>query len=104
MRVLASLAEERLLGYPDAPTLRELGYDLALHAVRIVTVPADTPAEQVSILFNALAAAVRDPRFIEVTETRIRQPIRFMPGGEVKAMLSQQMQAYRQLIEEVGAQ
>ncbi|SEC45810.1 Tripartite-type tricarboxylate transporter, receptor component TctC [Pseudomonas anguilliseptica] len=104
MRVLASLAEERLLGYPDAPTLRELGYDLALHAVRIVTVPADTPAEQVSILFNALAAAVRDPRFIEVTETRIRQPIRFMPGGEVKAMLSQQVQAYRQLIEEVGAQ
>jgi len=102
MRVLASLAEERLLGYPEAPTLRELGYDLALHAVRVVTVPADTPAEQVQVLAAALQAAARDPRFIEVTETRIRQPIRYMNGHEVKAMLSRQVQEYRQLIEEIG--
>jgi len=104
MRVLASLAKERLLGYPDVPTLRELGYDLALHAVRIVSVPADTPAEQVRVLADALAAAVRDPRFIEVTEVRIRQPIQFMPGPQVKDMLNQQVQEYRQLIDEIGLQ
>ncbi|MVW76883.1 tripartite tricarboxylate transporter substrate binding protein [Pseudomonas xionganensis] len=104
MRVLASLAEERLVGYPQAPTLRELGYDLALHAVRVVTVPADTPVEQVEVLTKALVAAARDPRFIEVTETRIRQPIRFMTGAEVRTMLDTQVQDYRRLIEEIGLQ
>ena len=102
MRVLASLAKERLMGYPDAPTLRELGYDLALHGVRIVTVPADTPAEQVQVLTDALAAAVTDARFIEVTQVRIRQPIQFMNGQEVKGMLSEQVREYRQLIDEIG--
>lgn len=104
MRVLVSLAQERLMGYPEAPTLRELGYDLALHAVRIVSVPADTPAEQVQILSDALISAVRDPRFIEVTEQRIRQPIHYMSGTEVKAQLIRQVQEYRQLIEEIGVQ
>lgn len=104
MRVLASLAKERLMGYPDAPTLRELGYDLALHGVRIVTVPADTPAEQVQVLTDALAAAVTDARFIEVTQVRIRQPIQFMNGQEVKGMLSEQVREYRQLIDEIGLQ
>lgn len=104
MRVMASLAKERLMGYPDAPTLRELGYDLALHGVRIVTVPADTPAEQVQVLTDALAAAVTDARFIEVTQVRIRQPIQFMNGQEVKGMLSEQVREYRQLIDEIGLQ
>jgi tripartite-type tricarboxylate transporter receptor subunit TctC len=104
MRVLASLAKERLLGYPDVPTLRELGYDLALHAVRIVSVPADTPAEQVRVLADALAAAVSDLRFIEVTEVRNRQPIQFMSGSQVKDMLSWQVEEYRKLIDEIGLQ
>lgn len=104
MRVLASLADERLLGYPEAPTLRELGYAMGLHTVRIVSVPADTPAEQVEVLARALEAASRDPRFIEVTEERIRQPVTFMRGHEIKPMLTRQMQEYRQLIDDIGLQ
>jgi len=104
MRVLASLADERLLGYPEAPTLRELGYAMGLHTVRIVSVPADTPAEQVEVLERALEAASRDPRFIEVTEERIRQPVTFMRGAAIKPMLTRQMQEYRQLIDDIGLQ
>ena len=48
MRVLASLADTRLLGYPDAPTLRELGYDLGLHTMRIVMVASRRPAARPS--------------------------------------------------------
>jgi tripartite-type tricarboxylate transporter receptor subunit TctC len=102
MRVLASLADQRLLGYPEAPTLRELGYELGLQTMRIVMVPANTPAEQVEVLANALAAAARDPRFIEVTEQRIRQPITFMRGDEIKPVLLRQMHEYRTLIDEIG--
>lgn len=104
MRVLVSLADERLLGYPEAPTLRELGYKLGLHTMRIVMVPANTPVEQVEVLANALAVAVKDPRFIEVTEQRIRQPVIFMRGDEIKPMLLRQMHEYRTLIDEIGLQ
>ncbi|MDO9618516.1 MAG: tripartite tricarboxylate transporter substrate binding protein [Pseudomonas sp.] len=102
MRVLASLADTRLLGYPDAPTLRELGYDMGLHTMRIVMVPANTPAEQVETLAAALAVAVKDPRFIEVTEQRYRQPVVFMRGDEIKPMLLRQMHEYRTLIDDIG--
>lgn len=104
MRVLVSLAQERLMGYPDAPTLHELGYDLALHAVRIVVVPVATPAEHIEVLARALAAAAKDPRFVEVTVQRIRQPIVFTPGAQIKPMLSRQVDEYRRLIEEIGLQ
>ncbi|SEC45740.1 Tripartite-type tricarboxylate transporter, receptor component TctC [Pseudomonas anguilliseptica] len=104
MRVLASLADTRLLDYPDAPTLRELGYDLGLHTMRIVMVPANTPAEQVEILADALAVAAKAPRFIEVTEQRIRQPVLFMRGDEIKPMLVRQMQEDRTLIDDIGLQ
>ncbi|MEX1057180.1 MAG: tripartite tricarboxylate transporter substrate-binding protein [Natronospirillum sp.] len=43
MQVLASVADERLKYYPEAPTLRELGYDVSMHAVRVVAVPKNTP-------------------------------------------------------------
>ncbi|PTS85964.1 tripartite tricarboxylate transporter substrate binding protein [Pseudomonas sp. HMWF032] len=102
MQVLASLADERLRGYPEAPTLRELGYGLGLQTTRIVMVPANTPADQVEVLASALAQASKDPRFIEVTERRIRQPVMFMRGAEVKPLLLQQMQEYRALIDEIG--
>jgi hypothetical protein len=35
---------------------------------------------------------------------RIRQPIQFMPGPQVKDMLNQQVREYRQLIDEIGLQ
>lgn len=104
MRVLVSLADERLLGYPEAPTLRELGYAMGLHTVRIVSVPADTPAAQVQVLERALEAASRDARFIEVTEGRIRQPVTFMRADQIKPMLTRQVQEYRQLVEDIGLQ
>lgn len=47
MRVLASLADERLVHYPEVPNLRELGYDVSMHAIRVITVPANTPDYQV---------------------------------------------------------
>ncbi|WP_339413175.1 hypothetical protein [Pseudomonas sp. EA_35y_Pfl2_R5] len=67
-------------------------------------VPANTPAEQVEILADALAVAAKDPRFIEVTEQRIRQPVLFMRGDEIKPMLVRQMHEYRTLIDDIGLQ
>lgn len=100
MRVLASLADDRLVYYPDVPTLRELGYDVSMHAVRVVAVPANTPDSQVEILSRALETATRDPRFIEVTNDVIRMPVVYMDEDELNALFDSQVEEYRGLIEQ----
>jgi putative tricarboxylic transport membrane protein len=61
LRVLAQLADKRLPGYPDAPTLKEAGYDVTpTPQVRGVVGPPQMPAE---------AAAYWEGRFAKLRET-----------------------------------
>jgi len=98
MLVLASLADQRLVYYPDAPTLRELGYDISMHAIRVIAVPADTPDEHVRVLSEALEMVTRDPRFIQVTEERIKMPVVFMSSKELNTLFANQVKEFKQLI------
>ena len=46
LRVLAQLTEKRLAGWPDVPTLKEAGYDVALTPqIRAVVAPPEQPAD-----------------------------------------------------------
>ena len=98
MLVLASMIDERLVSYPEAPTLRELGYDASMGSVRVIAVPADTPDERVRVLSDALKAVTHDPRFIQVTEERLKMPVVFMSSEELDSLFSRQVEEYKQLI------
>lgn len=100
MRVLASLAKDRLVYYPDVPSLIELGYDVSAHVIRVIAVPASTPDEQVQILSNALLAVTKDQRFIDVTEQTIKMPVIFMNEAELNVLFAQQVMEYKTLIAE----
>lgn len=100
MRVLASLAKNRLVYYPEVPSLIELGYDVSVHVIRVIAVPANTPDEQVQILSDALLAVTKDQRFIDVTEQTIKMPVIFMNEAELKALFAQQVIEYQALIAE----
>ena len=43
VRILLNTGEERMSTYPDAPTMKELGYDVVLELFRGVSVPKGTP-------------------------------------------------------------
>lgn len=101
MRVLISLVDGRLAAYPDAPTLRELGYDASLQNPRVAVVPANTPDDQVEVLAHALEAATADPRFIAATE-RVRLPIVFYDEEALNKLFNQQLENYRWLVQEYG--
>jgi len=46
LRVLTQLTEKRLAGWPDVPTLKEAGYDVALTPqIRAVVAPPEQPAD-----------------------------------------------------------
>ncbi|WP_051207032.1 tripartite tricarboxylate transporter substrate binding protein [Saccharospirillum impatiens] len=101
MVVLMGLVEERLVGYPDAPAIGELGYDVSMQNPRVLVVPEDTPDDQVSILSAALFKATQDPRFIQATG-RVRLPITFWDEARLQSYFEQQVDDYRWLIQEYG--
>ncbi|WLD56641.1 tripartite tricarboxylate transporter substrate binding protein [Salinispirillum sp. LH 10-3-1] len=101
MVVLLSLVDERLIGYPDVPSLREYGYQISLQNPRVVAVPSNTPDNQVGILSHALQQATLDPRFIAATD-RVRLPVVFYDEQEVTEYFDRQMEEYLWLINEYG--
>ncbi|AMC99666.1 Bug family tripartite tricarboxylate transporter substrate binding protein [Halomonas chromatireducens] len=102
MPVLLSLAEDRLVAFPDAPTLQEAGYDINAAEIRVVMVPKDVPDAHVARLAEALEAATQDERFIEITEERILMPVTYIPEDEVTQTLADQVEGYKALLEELG--
>lgn len=102
MPVLLSLAEERLVAFPDAPSMQEAGYDINPAEIRVVMVPKNTPDAHVERLAEALEAATQDERFIEITEERILMPVVYLSEDEVTQTLTEQTESYKALIEELG--
>lgn len=100
MRLLAAFGKERLMLAPDVPTLQELGYDLVLDSLRLVSVPADTPDDQVARLEQAFAAIVQDPSFIKLTRDTMQLPVVFRSGVALQQFMEQQMTSLRYLVEQ----
>jgi tripartite-type tricarboxylate transporter receptor subunit TctC len=63
VRLLAVTSEQRHPGYPEVPTLRELGYDVSHTIWHAVLVPVGTPPEVVARLRQGLKAMVDDEAF-----------------------------------------
>ena len=61
LRVLACCSAERAAGYPDVPTLKELGWDMALENMKGWVVPANTPDAAVTYLHDRFRAAMAQP-------------------------------------------
>lgn len=59
VRILAITEEKRNPNFPEAPTLKELGYDFANETLFSVVGPAGMPADVVSILEGAFAKAAQ---------------------------------------------
>jgi len=59
-RLLSVWTRERLPSFPDAPTLRELGYDMVVTSPYGIAGPKGVPAEIVDILHRAFKKAFED--------------------------------------------
>ncbi|TWT66938.1 Tripartite tricarboxylate transporter family receptor [Posidoniimonas polymericola] len=63
VRALAVTSAEPTPLAPGVPTLRELGYDLALLNQKGLVAPAGTPADRLAILEDAVRSVCNDPQF-----------------------------------------
>jgi tripartite-type tricarboxylate transporter receptor subunit TctC len=97
MTVLAAIGGERMAGYPDVPTLKELGYDVAFDTYTIVSVAKDTPEPVVQRLTAALKKAYDSPEFAEICK-KLEFPQRYMGEADLTAELKRQQGIYKQLL------
>ncbi|MFW6295452.1 MAG: Bug family tripartite tricarboxylate transporter substrate binding protein [Halanaerobium sp.] len=63
LKMLAVMSEERVDGFPDVPTLKEEGIDVAIGTWRGLQVPADTPDEVVETLHEIFYQAFESEGF-----------------------------------------
>ena len=99
---LAVPAAERLAGFPDIPTLAELGYpDIRGAGLQMVMGPAGMPADVVAALETALREASESPEFID-TLTRAGVAPRFMSAAELTEHLRTEHEHVGALVTELG--
>lgn len=70
VRVLAVFEKKRNPLFPDAPTFREIGYDLIHETCYVIFGPKGIPPKTLSTLHDALKKGMEDPVFIKPMETK----------------------------------
>ena len=64
LRVLNTWGDKRLDKFPDAPTLKELGYDIVQNSPFGIGAPKGTPLEVVKRLHDAFKKAMEEPSYV----------------------------------------
>ena len=67
-KVLVMPSAERDPGFPDVPTMKELGYDVVIELFRGISVPKGTPDTVVAQIEEAFKKGAEDPEFIEFSK------------------------------------
>lgn len=101
LRLLAALSAQRDPAFPDVPTARELGVDVALDAWRGIAVPKGTPQAAIAILENAIREAVQSAEFISASEKLYVRP-GFLPAAEFGKLIAQEDAYLARIMEQVG--
>jgi len=99
-RVLAIMAEERDPLVPEAPTFKELGYEVVWGSFRVVAVPRETPEERVKILEKTFEEAFQDEKFQEWAEKAGLGAV-WKNREQTKRFVSTMQQAAFKLIDEL---
>jgi len=102
IRVIAQLTEKRLAGYPDAPTLKEAGYDVTTTPqIRAVVAPPQQPAEA-SAYYEKLFAKLKDtPSWKKyIHDNQLEEG--FSTGPELKKTIGQIEKELREVYTQAG--
>jgi len=100
IRTLAVASEERVETLPDAPTFKELGYDIVGGAFRGVAAAKGTPKE----IVDKLATAFSDVnKIIAEKQVALGFVMTYATGDKAKALVEQMKVAYGDILKEIAA-
>lgn len=101
MRVLVAFQPQRHPVFPDVPTARELGWDVANGVWFLLAAPKGTPAAVIRYLHDAAKAAIDDPKFTANMAGR-GVDVDYRPGDVLRADLWREYKAHTEILRRIG--
>ena len=101
VRLLATLTTARDSNFPDVPTARELGYDVALDAWRGIAVPRGTPPAVIARLESAIRITTESAEFKKQSEHLGVRPA-FLPAAEFGELIARDDRAIARQMALIG--
>ena len=101
MRVLAAFQPKRHPVFPDVPTAKEAGYDVANGVWFLLMAPKGTPAPVVSYLQAAAKEAVEDPKFVNAMADK-GIDADYRPGSVLRSDLWREYKAHTDILRRIG--
>lgn len=98
LQVLAVFGDDRVEGFPDTPTLQELGYDISSMNMVLFLIPKGTPDDVKAKLAEAFAAASKDETLLSALKNRNMGT--FVPvGDEISTLIHKQSKQFKAAVE-----
>jgi len=101
MRVLIAFQPQRHPVFPDVPTAKEQGWDVANGVWFLLMAPKGTPAPVLKYLHDAAKAAVEEPRFAQTLGAR-GIDVDYRPGDVLRADLWREYKAHTEILRRIG--
>lgn len=103
LRLLVTHGERRMKGFPNVPTLRDLGYDFINEAVFMIAAPKGTPPSNVKKLDEAFHKAMDDPEFIKTIQN-LEFDVAYRNSEDIKKYLEDAYQRFGVMIKKLNIQ
>lgn len=101
IRTLASFGAERHPAFPDAPTMKELGYDVEFYIWSGAFAPAGTPPAVLAKLRDAIRKTVGSDEFKAVM-AKLKSPIAYREGDDFRKFLEQDAAKLKKAVHAIG--
>ena len=101
MRVLVAFQPQRHPVFPDVPTAKELGWDVANGVWYLLMAPKKTPPQVVKYLHDAAKAAIEDPQFAGTMAAR-GIDVDYRPGEALRADLWREYRLHTDILRRIG--
>ena len=90
MKPLATMSPERMKGYPNIPTLIELGYNFTFTDTFMLSAPKGIPAEATKVLSDALKKVMADPEIAKKLHDRFKINVAYRNSEDTLKFLKKQ--------------
>ena len=101
LKTLAVMADRRVKGFENVPTLKERGIDLSIGTWRGLAAPKATPPEVIAVLAEAARKSADEPVLREALD-RLSMGYAYADGETFRAGMKRDNEVFRQLVAKLG--
>lgn len=101
IRILAAFQPERSSFYPDVPTFKELGHDVAVSLSFVITGPKGIPEATKTLFHDSIKAVLQDQAFLDFAKSR-EVEVNYLNSADAKAMLMKEYKEHTELLTTLG--